>query len=140
MGTCYGRFLSRGINLFEKSPYRAYISANNAVNPRDIYEKFGEFFQLLIEGDNVVEAYLKMHKNGSDFYYKDSKETFEQAFQSLSEKLKKDPKLRQSLLNEYALEMKNMDEDALPSEEWEGIMKTVMLQMYQKQKKTYIFD
>jgi len=82
MGTCNGRFLYKGVDPYKKSPYSGYISASKTVEAEEIYIKFGKLFEELINNGNIVEAYNEMEKTESNFYYKDSKASFEEAFET----------------------------------------------------------
>ena len=98
MGVCNGRFLYKGVNPYEKSPYSGYISASKSVSPEEIYISFSKLFEDLIENGNIVKSYLELDKLKTNFYYKDSKRTFEDAFNSIVIKLKTDPELKADFL------------------------------------------
>ncbi len=82
MATCYGRYLFEGVKLQKKSPYSGYISASKSVYESEILEDFSILFESLIISGNLVLSYLELEKNGSNFYYKDSKSTFEENFEA----------------------------------------------------------
>lgn len=82
MGTCNGRYLYKGVDPFKKSPYSGYISASKTVMSEEVYVKFGLLFEELINNGNIVEAYNELEKTESNFYYKDSKASFEEAFET----------------------------------------------------------
>jgi len=70
MATCNGRFLYRGVDPYQKSPYSGFISASIIVNTAEILDKFSILFEHLIESGNLVKAYLKMEKTESTFIIK----------------------------------------------------------------------
>jgi len=100
MATCFGRYLYLGVDPYKKSPFSGYISASIAVYPDEIVEKFFILFENLIDKGNLVKAYLDMEKTESNFYYKDRKRAFDEAFQSVLEKLHGNMDLKQKILAE----------------------------------------
>jgi len=106
MATCFGRYLYKGVDPYKKSPYSGYISASTAIYPDEIIEKYITLFDYLIDNGNIIDAYLEMEKQGSNFYYKDSLTTFEEAFQITLKSLYGDENLKKEILN-------NVQEQAL---------------------------
>lgn len=139
MGTCYGRFLYKGVDPYKKSPYSGYISARTAVDVRDIYEKFGLLFSELIDKGNIVEAYLIMEESGSDFFYKDSERIFDEAFKATWSQLQNDPKFREDMLNEGLRHVEETTGAKLSSIDAEVILRMVQSDIYLQQKKAFDF-
>ncbi len=139
MATCYGRHLYKGAVLNQKTPYSGYISANNAVYPSEIVEKFTILFEQLIEKGNLVNAYLEMEKTESSFYYKDTKTTFEQNFKSVVEKLTNDKEYKLNYI-EGVKSQANKDGQPLPDEETlELIFQQALKDSYYKHKEAFEF-
>ncbi|MBV6881540.1 hypothetical protein NG800_019075 [Epilithonimonas ginsengisoli] len=91
MTTCFGRYLYLGVEFKLKSPYSCYISSSESVGEIDAYENYGILFNKLFETGNLIASYNEMDNTDNKiFYYKDSEMTFENAFNSLYEKLTKD--------------------------------------------------
>lgn len=140
MATCYGRYLYRGVDPYKKSPYSGYISASKAVYPTEIIEKFLILFEKLIEGGNLVEAYLEMEKTESNFYYKDSKTTFEEAYSSTYEKLVKNEEFKKQFIKE-SKEIAIQAGQPVPNDEIaEEMHKEALETIYHKQKEAFNFD
>ena len=139
MATCYGRHLYKGSVSNQKTPYSGYISANNAIYPSEIVEKFTILFEQLIENGNLVSAYLEMHKTESNFYYKDTKTTFEDNFKSVLEKLTNDKEYKLNYING----VKNQaikDGQELPDEETlELIFQQALKDTYYQHKEAFEF-
>lgn len=140
MGVCNGRHLYKGVNPYEKSPYSGYISASQKVSPKEIYENFSELFTDLIENGNIVESYLKLDEQGTNFYYKDSKTTFEDAFKSTIEKFNNDEEFKSDYLQSCIDQMKEETGEVMSEMETELIMKKVMVDIYDAQKKAFEFE
>ena len=100
MATCNGRYLYRGVQPHEKSPYSCFISASKPVGSSEILEQFSLLFESLIQKGNLVQAYLEMEKQSTLFYYKDSKEIFEEAFASTAKRFRTDPKTREDIIRQ----------------------------------------
>ncbi|MBA9074740.1 hypothetical protein GGR22_002913 [Flavobacterium gossypii] len=138
LGTCFGRFLYKGVNPYKKSPYSGYISASIEVNPEEVYIKFGKLFEELINRGNIVESYLEMEKTGSNFYYKDSKRIFEEAFNSSMQQLKDG--LRNEMLNESVKQVKNEIGADIPPHMAEILFDLALRNIYLAHKKAFDFD
>lgn len=139
MATCYGRHLYKGVDSFKKTPYSGYISANEAVYPSEIVDKFSILFDSLIEKGNLIDAYLIMEKTESNFYYKDTETTFEESYQSIYNKLTKDENYK----SDYIISIKNQakkDGQAIPDEKTlEFIFQKALKDSYYKHKEAFKF-
>lgn len=135
MATCNGRYLYKGANSYEKSAYSGYISASKEITVKEILEDFELLFEKLIENGNIVHAYLELDKKGSNFYYKDSERTFEDAFKYTVWKQQNDPKFKEEILRDTeAATGKRPTED-----EYEIIFQQVVKDLYVKQKQAFDF-
>jgi hypothetical protein len=139
MATCHGRHLYKGANAFEKTPYSGYISANEAIYPSEIIEKFTILFDRLIENGNLVDAYLFMEKTESNFYYKDTKTTFEESYKSIYDKLTKD----EGYKSDFIKGLKNQaikDNEKIPCDETlEAIFQKALKDSYYKHLEAFEF-
>jgi hypothetical protein len=139
MATCHGRHLYKGANAFQKTPYSGYISANEAIYPSEIIEKFTILFDRLIENGNLVDAYLFMEKTESNFYYKDTKTTFEESYKSIYDKLTSDKEYK----SDFIKGVKNQaikDNEPIPDEETlEIIFQKALKDSYYKHKEAFEF-
>ena len=140
LGVCNGRYLYKGVNSYEKSPYSGYISASKSVSSKEIYENFSELFIDLIENGNIVKSYLKLDKKGTNFYYKDSKTTFEDSFNSIIERFNNDADFKKRYLRSCVNQMEKETGNRLNERESELIMKKVLIDLYDKQKKSFEFQ
>ena len=106
LATCHGRELWTGIDPFtyEKSPYQAYISASREVYPDETAECYQSLFKMLINGGDLIEAYLEHEKNNSPFIYKDSAKSFEDTIKMYREGLDTDSEYRKSILDHPVLQ------------------------------------
>ncbi|MBF6652039.1 hypothetical protein HUE46_10795 [Flavobacterium columnare] len=138
LGTCFGRFLYKGVNPYKKSPYSGYISASIEVNPEEVYIKFGKLFEELINRGNIVEGYLEMEKTESNFYYKDSERVFEEAFNSSMQQLKNG--LRNEMLSESIEQVKNEIGADIPPNIAEVLFDLALRNIYLAQKKAFDFE
>ena len=138
MATCYGRYLYEGIvDPYQKSPYSGYVSANKAVNPIDIIDKFTILFESLINKGNLVEAYQEMEEADSHFYYKDLKTNAMEAFQSVYNRFAGDAELKAKLIEEA----KQMDEQIhLDNNSSELIFQEVFSDMFRKHIQAFDFS
>jgi len=139
MGTCNGRHLYKGVDPYKKSPYSGYISASNTVKAEEIYEKFGNLFEELIENGNIVAAYLEMEKTGSNFYYKDSERTFKDAFSTTIKDLSENPNFKAEIINGAREETMKATGADISEYEAEIIFMSALDDIYNKQKKTFDF-
>lgn len=136
MATCNGRYLYQGVNAYEKSPYSGYISASKEVLVNEILEDFAILFEELIDNGNIVAAYLELEKKGSNFYYKDSERTFEEAFLSTIQKQRNDPQFKEEILQDTEKATgKRPTED-----EYKIILEKVINDLYTKQKDAFNFN
>lgn len=139
MATCNGRFLYKGVNPHEKSPFSCYISSNTTVVPSEIVDQFTILFERLIENGNLVRAYLDMEKQGTKFYYKDSYETFEEAFQISSKSFVTEPKIKEEILNEAKMKIEKEGFQMLPDSSFDEIVKLALKKTYERHKKAFDF-
>jgi hypothetical protein len=140
MGTCNGRSLYQGVDPYMKSPYSGYISASTTVRAEEIYERFGELFEKLIENGNIVNAYLEMQKSGSSFFYKDSETSFEEAFAETLKNLRENPDFKAEILNSAREETKKATGGDITEEEGEIIFLMALKDIYLKQKEAFDFS
>lgn len=87
MATCNGRQMYTAVDTNKKSPYAAYISASMEVPNEQIAEVFFALFDNVLDNANLLTSYLSMQELSADFYYKDSKTTFEEGFSNTLDKL-----------------------------------------------------
>ncbi|SEJ16752.1 hypothetical protein SAMN05192553_102729 [Cyclobacterium xiamenense] len=140
MGTCNGRFLYKGVDPYRKSPYSGYISASKTVKPEEIYTKFGLLFEHLIENGNIVDSYLEMEKSESNFYYKDSKRVFKEAFSKTMENLANDSGLKEEILKDSIEQTKMATGKEFNKQESEVIFKKALKDIYNNQLKAFDFE
>jgi len=140
MGTCNGRYLYKGVDPYKKSPYSGYISASSTVKADEIYEKFGNLFEELIDNGNIVTAYLEMKKTGSSFYYKDSEGTFKDAFSTTLKDLKENPDFKAEILKGAREETKKATGGDITEKEAELILEIALNDIYSEQKKAFDFS
>ena len=139
MGVCNGRFLYKGVDPYQKSPYSGYISASKTVDPEEIYVSFSKLFEDLIENGNIVQSYLEMEKMKTNFYYKDSERTFDEAFSTTLDELTKNVEFKNSILKDAVSETKKQTGTELSEYESELIFKKAMVDIYDQQKKAFDF-
>jgi hypothetical protein len=139
LGVCNGRYLYKGVNPYEKSPYSGYISASKNVTSKEIYESFSKLFEELIENGNIIESYLELDKLKTNFYYKDSKRTFEEAFNSIVDELNNNPDLKADFLEKSSENTKKETGKELSRTESEMIFNQVIKDMYLAKKKAFEF-
>ena len=143
-GLSYSQFMgkvkSNGIDLNKKAPYSGYISARTAIYPSEIVDRFSILFEKLLENGNLVESYLEMHKNESSFYYKDSKRTFDKAFEKMITDFNNDPVYKANILKENFEQVKKETGKELTNSELELTYKAVMVKMYDKMIKGFEFE
>ncbi len=139
MATCYGRHLFKGVDRLKKSPYSGYISASKAVYPIEIVEKFSILFEKLIEYGNLVAAYLEMEKTESNFYYKDSEATFNEAYESFYDKQVGNPEFRKKIKSETK---KQCEEQGKPfnDEVAKIFFKKALKEIYSREKEAFNFS
>lgn len=135
MATCYGRYLYKGVDAYKKSPYSGYISASKEVLADEILEDFTLLFEELISRYNIIEAYLELEKKGSNFYYKDSETTFEDAFLLTIEQHKNDLQFKEEIL----LDTEKNTGKRPTEEEFQFIFDKVIIDIYKKQKESFNF-
>jgi hypothetical protein len=139
MATCNGRFLYKGVDPYQKSPYSGFISASTAVNSTEIVDKFSILFEHLIEGGNLVNAYLEMEKTESNFYYKDSERTFNESYEMTMNEFKNNQDYKDKFLQDAVESAKRMGEPKPDVEMQELIFKKVTEDIYNKQKEAFEF-
>ncbi len=140
MGVCNGRFLYKGVDPYKKSPYSGFISASQTVSPEEIYVSFSKLFEDLLENGNIVESYLELDKLKTNFYYKDSESTFEEAFKSVINKFNNDAEFKSNFLNESIELTEKATGTKLSEMESDIIFKKAMVDMYDAQKKAFEFE
>jgi hypothetical protein len=138
MATCFGRYLYKGVDPYLKSPYSGYISASNKVGVDEIIEDFGLLFEHSIEMGNLVNAFLMLDKQGSNFYYKDSQTTFTESIRNVKDRLDNDIDFRDNLLKDIRTEFKNKGVDDNP-EDIHHLIKIVYNDLVNKQRKAFEF-
>lgn len=139
MATCHGRHLYKGADAFQKTPYSGYISANEAVYPSEIIEKFTILFDRLIEKGNLVDAYLLMEKTESNFYYKDTKTTFEESYLSIHNKLTKNKEYKSNFIEGVKHQAKKDNQPIPDDETLEFIFQNALKDSYNKHKEAFEF-
>jgi len=139
MATCYGRHLYKGVELYQKSPYSGYISASTAIYPSEIVDKYSILFEKLIECGNLVEAYLEMKKSESNFYYKDSKRTFEESYKFTFDSLTQNKEYKGKFIEESKKQAQQMGQPIPDVEMSEFIFQKALRDIYEKQKEAFDF-
>ena len=139
LATCNGRFLYKGVHPHDKSPYSCYISASETVSNTEIIEQFSILFERLIANGNLVNAYLEMEEHGTKFYYKDSKETFEEAFQVTAKHFMTDPDIKKEILEETKKQVEKQGLQMPPEHAYELIARIALRKTYERHKKTFEF-
>jgi len=140
MATCYGRNLYKGVDPYKKSPYSGYISASKAIYPSEIVAKYSILFEQLIDLGNLVAAYLKMEETESNFYYKDSKRTFEDSFQSYTDELMNNPEKKAKFIEDSIKEVKQAGQPTPDDKMVDSVLKQVLGDLYVKQKEAFNFS
>jgi len=140
LATCNGRFLYKGVHPHDKSPYSCYISASETVTNLEIIEQFSLLFERLICNGNLVNAYLEMEEHGTKFYYKDSKVTFEEAFQVTAKRFLSDPVIKREILDETKKQVEKEGLQMPPDYTFEFIAKMALRDTYERHKKAFEFD
>ncbi len=140
MATCNGRFLYKGVHPHDKSPYSCYISASETINNKEIIEQFSILFERLIDNGNLVNSYLEMERHGTKFYYKDSKVTFEEAFQVTAKRFMTDPNIKKEILEETKRQVEKEGLQMPPEYSFEFIAKMALRDTYERHKKAFDFD
>jgi hypothetical protein len=139
MAICNGRYLYTGVDANKKSPYAAFISASQTVWSKEIAADFLILFESLLVTGNLITSYLEMEKAGTNFYYKDSRTTFEAAFESVLKQLNTNKNLKQEILEE-ARRVEFASTGRLPTEEeGDAIFNKALKDMFDKQYAAYKF-
>lgn len=139
LGICNGRFLYKGVDPYDKSPYSGFISSSIEVDAEEIYVSFSKLYEDLIEKGNIVEAYLEMKKMKTNFYYKDSKRVFEEGFKDTMNDMSNDSDLKKEILRN-AIEKTEKDTGGKLSEfESNIIFNAALKDIYSKQLKAFDF-
>lgn len=139
MATCYGRYLYKGVDPYQKSPYSGYISASKAVYPTEIVDKYSILFEQLIDCGNLVEAFLEMEKTESNFYYKDSKRTFEESYKYSYDSLTQNADYKAKFIEECKKQAEQMGHPVPDEEMSEFIFQKALKDIYIKQKEAFDF-
>jgi hypothetical protein len=139
MATCHGRHLYKGVESFQKTPYSGYISANEAIYPSEIIDKFTVLFDKLIDSGNLVNAFLLMEKTGSNFYYKDTKSTFEESFKTVSSKFTEDKKYKTDFIESIKNQAKKDNQPIPDDKSLELIFQKAFKDSYHKHKEAFEF-
>jgi hypothetical protein len=100
LASCNGRYLYKGVHPYDKSPYSCYISASTSVNIEEILAEFTILFEKVVEKGNLISATNEISEEGTKFYYKDSEETFKEAFRVTASTFMTDPSIKESVLRE----------------------------------------
>lgn len=135
MATCYGRYLFEGAHSHKKSPYSGYISASKEVMAKEIIDDFTIIFETLIASGNLVYSYLELEKNGSNFYYMDSKRTFEVNFEAF----KNNPNFKKQVLDSATNTVMERGGEIADEEMSNFIYDAALSQAYQEQIKKFEF-
>jgi hypothetical protein len=138
MATCFGRYLYKGVDPYLKSPYSGYISASTEVTITEVIEDFSLLFEQSIEMGNIIEAFLELERQGSNFYYKDSKMTFTESIKTVKDKLDNDIDFRQNFLKEVNAEFKTKGVEGT-TEEIDELAKLAFNTIVAKQRKAFEF-
>lgn len=139
LGICNGRFLYKGVDPYKKSPYSGFISASIKVGAEEVYISFSKLYEVLIANGNIVEAYLEMEKMKTNFYYKDSKRVFEEAFESSMIQMSNDSELKKEILRDANEQAKKHTGIELNDFESGKIFKKAIKDIYIRQLKTFDF-
>ena len=139
MATCYGRYLYKGVDPLKKSPYSGYISANKAIYPSEIVDKYSILLDQLIENGNLVGAYLEMEKTESNFFYKDSERTFKESYQSLYDRLQQNAEYKAKFIEDCKKQTEQAGEPIPDDEMMEFIFQKALKDVYNKQKEAFDF-
>ena len=140
MATCNGRFLYKGIDPNQKTPFSGFISASKIVSVGEISDKFPILFEHLIESGNLIEAYDELEKTENNFYYKDLRAVFTENIESFSQ----NPNNGEALKKQIRIDMIKVQKDnglAIPSEqELEILINQVFRDLVDKQAKNFLFE
>jgi hypothetical protein len=140
LATCNGRFLYKGVHPHDKSPYSCYISASETVNLHQIVDQFSILFEQLIDNGNLITSYLLMEKQGTKFYYKDSKETFEEAFQVTAKRFMTDPEIKREILEETKRQVEKEGLQMPADYAFEFVARMALRDTYNRHKQAFEFD
>lgn len=140
MATCNGRFLYKGVHPHDKSPYSCYISASETVTNKEIIEQFSLLFESLIANGNLVNSYLEMESHGTNFYYKDSRVTFEEAFKVTARSFLSDPDIKKEILEEMSRQVEKEGLQVPSDFSFEDIAKMALKETYTRHKKAFEFE
>lgn len=71
LANCYGSYIGKDIgkHLDKISPFNTIISSRYEEKVGDIYKIFEEFYQKLLSGANVFNAFLKDEENSNNKFY-----------------------------------------------------------------------
>ena len=140
MATCHGRHLYKGADAFQKTPYSGYISASKAVYPSEIIEKFTILFERLIDNGNLIDAFLLMDKTESNFFYKDTKTTFEESYQSIYSKLIEDQEYKINFIEKIKIQAIKERQPIPDDKTLELIFQKALEDSYYKHKEAFEFN
>lgn len=135
MATCFGRYMYKGVDLEQKSPYSGYISASKEVKVHEVIEDFTSLFETLIESGNLVYSYIELEKEGSSFYYKDSKTTFETNF----EEFRKNQDFKKQILESASATVREKGGEIADDTMAEFIYQAALKEVYEKQIANFKF-
>lgn len=139
LGICNGRFLYKGVDPYDKSPYSGFISASIVVDGEEIYISFSKLYEVLIENGNIVAAYTEMEKMKTNFYYKDSKRVFDDSFKDIMEQMSNDSDLKKDILLDAIKQTEKEKNTKLTASESDIIFNRALKDIYLKQLKAFDF-
>jgi hypothetical protein len=140
LATCNGRYLYKGVHPNDKSPYSCYISASTTVNVDEILSEYTLLFERVIEKGNLVAATNEISKEGAKFFYKDSEETFREAFQVTATTFMTDPEIKESVLREIKEQIEKEGMQIPPDLTFESVTPRVLRDTYERHKKAFDFS
>ncbi len=137
MATCFGRYLYQGVDQQQKSPYSGYISASKVVLENEIIEDFTTMYETLTDTGNLVYSYLQLEEKGSNFYYKDSKATFEANFEAF----KNNPVFKKQIMDTARKAVEDKGHDSIKDDDpmIDIIYDMCLKQAYDEQQKNFEF-
>jgi len=140
LASCFGRYLYKGVDPYEKSAYCGYISATKAVTEDEVLGNFHHLFEELISnGGNLIEAYLELEKNGGDFFYKDSKRVFDENIKDVRKMIETDKAILDEIKRDPILnDMYNKGET--DDDELMAIMRLALSDIAKKQGDAFKFS
>ncbi|RFM32783.1 caspase family protein [Chitinophaga silvisoli] len=140
MGTCNGRYLYKGANLLQKSPYAAFISASKEVTNDQVFDDFTKLYETLLANGNLIDAYLELEKAGTEFFYKDSRTVTEEAIGNVMETLLGKANLKSQVINNMIKETERLTGKRFTPQEAEAVFKVAIINILEQQKSTFDFN